>query len=121
MDGYDMTIITRRFMGIALALFLGACTGLEALVVPVTMIEGTSLATTHKSMSDHVVSFFSGKDCATPRTERGDTYCKEDEPNPSPMVHCYRTLGDVNCYGRSDPYAGQYSTIGSPDTTLQTR
>ena len=53
---------------------------------------------TDKTIIDHIVSFSSGKDCSTVRTELGRTYCREDEPNPEPEVHCYRSLADVTCY-----------------------
>lgn len=53
---------------------------------------------TDKTILDHIVSFSSGKDCSTVRSEQGRTYCREDEPNPKPQVHCYRSLADVTCY-----------------------
>ena len=53
---------------------------------------------TDKTVLDHIVSFSSGKDCSTVRTEQGRTYCREDELNPAPNVHCYRSLADVTCY-----------------------
>ncbi|MEG3618894.1 hypothetical protein V5T82_10550 [Magnetovibrio sp. PR-2] len=53
---------------------------------------------TDKTVLDHIVSYSSGKDCSTVRSEQGRTYCREDEPNPTPQVHCYRSLADVTCY-----------------------
>lgn len=53
---------------------------------------------TDKTVVDHLVSWNTGKDCSTVRSEQGRTYCREDEPNPAPQVHCYRSLADVTCY-----------------------
>jgi len=51
-----------------------------------------------KTLVDHLVSYNSGKDCSTVRTEQGRTYCREDEPNPAYAGYCYPTIGDVTCY-----------------------
>ena len=61
-------------------------------------VEGVSVMATEKTMTDHIVSMASGKDCSTLRKEQGLTYCKEDEVVPKMNVYCYRTLGEVNCY-----------------------
>jgi len=66
-----------------------------------------------KTIGDHLVSFQSGKDCSTVRVEQGRTYCKEDEPNPIPDVHCYRTIGDVTCYSEPDPQRHLDDRIGN--------
>jgi len=58
---------------------------------------------TDKTLTDHLVSYRTGKDCSTVRTEQGRTYCKEDEPNPVAAVHCYPSLGDVTCYADANP------------------
>lgn len=73
---------------------------------------GVTMAT-DKTLSDHLVSYQSGKDCSTVRLEQGRTYCKEDEPNPIPDVHCYRTLADVTCYREPDPKRSLDERIGN--------
>jgi len=91
-------------------------------VVPRTLIKtaanlnivstGVTMAT-DKTLSDHFVSYQTGKDCSTVRVEQGRTYCREDEPNPIPNVHCYRTIGDVTCYSEPDPQRKLDDRIGN--------
>ncbi len=101
----------RIMMAMAGLLLLGACTGYGA-------AEGISIMSTKKSLSDHVVSIYSGKDCSTLRIERGDTYCVEDEVEPKVLVYCYRTLGRVTCYDRPDPHKGRHRRVGINDHNL---
>lgn len=92
------------------ALLVSACTEFYS-VLPRTIIKtagnvnlvstGVTMAT-DKTLVDHVVSFQSGKDCSTVRSEQGRTYCKEDEPNPMPVAYCYRSIGDVTCFTAPD-------------------
>ena len=71
-------------------------------------IEGMTTVATEKPLSDHFVSFFSGKNCSVVRREKGQTYCEEDElRSAAPKVYCYRSIGGVNCYDRPDPFDGQ--------------
>jgi hypothetical protein len=66
--------------------------------------EALSLMTTHKSVVDHVFGWITGKDCSSPRAERGDSWCRDwpDKPTPPPQVYCYSTLARPTCY--SQPY-----------------
>lgn len=68
---------------------------------------------TDKTLSDHLMSYRTGKDCSTVRIEQGRTYCREDEPNPMSNVHCYQTLGDVTCYAAPDPTRRPGDAIGN--------
>ncbi len=67
-------------------------------------LEALSLINTRKTMGDHVVGWITGKDCSSPRAERGDAYCIDipDRPAPPPQVYCYSTLARPTCY--SQPY-----------------
>lgn len=97
-------------IGIAFAglLLLSAC----SFVPPVAAVEGISTVGTGKPLSDHVVSYYSGKNCSSVRSNTGRSYCEEDEVNPTPKVWCYKTLGSVSCYDRPDPYHGNQRKIG---------
>ncbi|NVK18407.1 MAG: hypothetical protein HWE30_06930 [Methylocystaceae bacterium] len=66
--------------------------------------DAVSTIATDKTMGDHIISYFSRKDCSTVRQEQGLSYCKEDTPDPSkaPKTHCYRELGKVTCYEEAD-------------------
>ena len=83
-------------------------------LAPWALLDGGSVVLTDKTMEDHAVSFGSGKDCSSVRSEQGLTYCKEDEPKfVPPVVNCYRTLGEVSCYDRPDPYQVNQRTVDS--------
>ena len=101
----------RILMAMASLMLLDACAGYG-------VAEGVSIISTEKSLSDHAVSIYSGKDCSTIRLERGDTYCVEDEVVPKLMVYCYRTLGKVTCYDRPDPHKGRHRRVGNNDHNL---
>lgn len=74
---------------------------------------GGVVVATDKTPIDHVVSLVTGKDCSIARQHRGLTYCVEDEMTPPVRVHCYPTIGDVSCYGGSDPFPGHQREVGS--------
>lgn len=78
-----------------------------------SIISSGVVMATDKTLSDHLVSYNLGKDCSTVRVEQGRTYCREDEPNPMPTVHCYQTLGDVTCYAAPDPSRRPGDAIGN--------
>lgn len=78
-----------------------------------SIISAGVVMATDKTLSDHLVSFRTGKNCSTVRVEQGRTYCREDEPNPMPNVHCYQTLGDVMCYAAPDPRRRPGDAIGN--------
>ena len=88
-------------------LFLAGCAG-SGFVPGAAQLEGVSVVVTQKPFTDHIVSFFSGKNCSTIRREQGQTYCEEDELQPgAAKVYCYRAIGGVTCYYRPDPFEGQ--------------
>ena len=89
-------------------LFLGAC----SMFPPVAAVEGVTAVSTGKTLSDHMVSFASGKNCSTVRSSTGRSYCEENEANPTPKVWCYRTIGNPVCYRSADPYGGNQRTLG---------
>ena len=98
---------------------LSSCAAVMPFVWPVAMIEGASIITTEKAVEDHIFSFYSGKDCSAARMGKGETYCREDEPNPSPEVHCYQTLGDVSCYSQPNASYGDRKKVAQPQATFR--
>lgn len=105
------TVLAKTAIITAVAASVAACSSVySAIPRPMMKTVGTysiiSTAVvmgTDKTLSDHFVSWNVGKDCSTVRIEQGRTYCREDEPNPTPNVYCYPTLGDVMCYAQPDP------------------
>ncbi|CAA7627655.1 conserved exported hypothetical protein [Candidatus Terasakiella magnetica] len=68
-------------------------------------LEAFSLINTRKTVADHIIGWITGKDCSSPRAERGETYyCIDyvERPAPPPQVYCYNTLGRPTCYAQ--PY-----------------
>lgn len=104
----------RKVFFIAALAFLAGC----AMIPPIAGVEGVSAVLTKKTVTDHIVSFSSGKNCSTIRVGRGQSYCVEDEVNVQPRVFCYRTLGSVSCYKNPDPYNGGQSAVGRDESNL---
>ena len=79
-------------------------------------IEGVTVVGTGKTISDHVVSFATGKNCSTARKNTGKHYCEEDEIAVPDEVFCYNTLGDVTCYASPAPHGENQRHLGqTPD------
>jgi len=57
-----------------------------------------SIATIQRTPLDAVVSVVRGKDCSVVRLDRGETYCREQEPPPAPVPYCTRSRGSVDCW-----------------------
>ena len=75
-------------------------------------LEGATVVGTGKTMTDHIVSFTTGKDCSTIRKNTGRHYCEEDEVAVPDNVFCYSTLGDVTCYERPAPFGETKRAVG---------
>ena len=110
--------LMRTIITLSALLLLSAC---AALVTPVVAVEGLSAVGTGKPLSDHVVSYYSGKDCSSVRRNTGRSYCEEEELNPTPNVFCYRTLGRVSCYSRPDPHDGNQRQMGDNSHNVDTQ
>ena len=79
---------------------------------PLAGVEGLSVIGTKKTITNHIFSLSSGKNCSTIRRDRGQTYCVEDEAVTPPELFCYKTLARVNCYEKQEPYGPNYDTVG---------
>ena len=88
---------------------VSSATGAVPSILPYEII---SVVTTDKTIEDHAVSIYSGKNCSTVRTERGLTYCEEDQKVDIPQVYCYRTLADRTCYAQPDPFGQKQQAVG---------
>jgi len=51
-----------------------------------------------RTVPDVVISAMGGKDCSMVRVEKGQSYCRHEEPPPAPPVFCARSLANVDCY-----------------------
>ena len=94
---------------LALGLALAAC-GTETLAV-------ASMATiinTDKLPSDYIAELTTGQDCNTIRASRdGGQVCRD--PNAGQVyerpVYCYRTLGQITCYDKPEPYGASTRAV----------
>ena len=86
----------------------------------ILQLDALTVIGTDKTIVDHVVSYASGRDCSSIYVEKGNRYCKEDEPVIKPQVYSYRTLGRADCYQTPDPYANGQRENGNNDHNLVT-
>ena len=97
-----------------LFLLTGGCS--VASVAPVNMqgmiaVDGMALMTTGKTISDHLASYTSGKNCSTVRRQVGQNFCEEDDLSEPEEIYCYNSLGNVNCFATPQPFGQQNKTI----------
>jgi hypothetical protein len=103
----------RRQVGLAI-LFLAAV--LTACGAPSTVyVGGAVLANfiyTDKLPTDYLAEFASGQECNFLKSQKdGGPLCRDSfEPVVyEAPIYCYRTLGEIACYDKQDPY-GRTST-----------
>ncbi len=92
-----MKVVALVTLGFALA----GCGG-EAFVVSTIASSATSTAF---STLDEAMSRRTDEQCSMMNFVDGDPYCRSRTvPNGRPPVHCFRTIGGVDCYTETDPY-----------------
>lgn len=102
-------MMKRFYLSCAAVLTLCGCKGIEATgdalagppLASFVVVDAVSVINTQKTVDDHLVSLFTGKDCSTIRASKGGHYCV-DQPQPGPTVvqttYCYKSLANVTCY-----------------------
>ncbi len=86
----------------------------EALVAA----EVSSIAVLHRGMIDTLVSTVSGRDCSIVYLDRGQSYCKAQEPPPLPPPYCTRSLGVVDCWSNPEALVNLPPPVANGPTTL---
>jgi len=85
-------------------------------------LEVLSVINTKKTLTDHVATWVTGKDCSTIRAQREGVWCV-DWPGPPPprqQVYCYSSIARPSCY--SQPYnEGNDRLIGFVPAPLPVR
>ena len=114
-----------RFKFVLVLFLLGSVAGCNTPMTisgapAVAQFDVLSVVGTDKTIIDHLVSYTSGKDCSFVYVEKGNRYCKEDEPVIKPQVYCYSTLGRATCYETPDPFANGQRESGNNDHNLVT-
>ena len=69
-----------------------------------TNLEVLSVINTKKTLTDHVATWVTGKDCSTIRAQREGAWCVDWPAPPAPpqQVYCYASLAKPSCYAQ--PY-----------------
>ncbi|WP_149535841.1 hypothetical protein [Siccirubricoccus phaeus] len=87
-----------------LLLLLPACEAAVPLTASLGVAHVAAVTTIGRTLPDATVSLVSGRDCSSVRLERGESYCRTEDPPPEPPPYCTRSLGRVDCW-RSPPLA----------------
>ena len=106
--------LVRVSLAILFSVWISACSAVTSApnMMPEVMgIDGMTVVTTGKTLSDHVVSYMSGKNCSTVRRKTGQNFCEEDDLSTPEEIYCYNSLGNVNCFASPQPYGQRSSTI----------
>ena len=116
-EGWRM--VKKRFVRILLIMLIcqlaTACsvaTSASGMTPALLGIEGATVVGTGKSLTDHYMSFTTGKNCSTLRKNTGRTYCEEDEISAPEEIYCYKSLGKVNCYSTPRPHGEDQNRVG---------
>ena len=91
-------------------LLLGGCAEQISSHAPTLASAGPAIVATGATVLgvatvDAIASRHTEKDCSVLNLLDGDPYCRSTTvPNGRPPVHCFKTLGGVDCYAEPDPY-----------------
>lgn len=110
-----MEFIDLRVGVIIISMLITSCSVISPVPVntsEILMIDGMSVITTGKTISDHVFSYSSGKNCSTLRRKTGQNFCEEDDISLPEEVYCYNSLGSVNCFEKPVPYGQGKKAVG---------
>jgi len=123
----NLNVLKYKYL-FGIIVILSACAGAEStspsfFPVPQMMgADGAAVLATGKTVSDHIVSFATGKNCSSVRRSIGRHFCEEDEVEVPDEVFCYNTLGDVSCYASPAPHGEKYRHLGQiPETKGRAR
>jgi hypothetical protein len=109
----------------ALALLAGAalsaCSPGETAIILGT--SAFSYFETGKTIPDHIVSQVMNKDCSSKRLIEDGKACLDDNGQTTtvaaaPPEFCYRTLADVSCYTKPDPFDPENDEVAWPNPNV---
>lgn len=87
LKSYTMKHKKQLFSPIVAAIFLGGCTLLPASFQMASLaLDGISMLTTQKSLTDHGISYLSQKDCAVWRGIMDGQLCRDAIETPTPVM-----------------------------------
>ena len=74
-----------------------------------------------KTIPDHVLSQMLNKDCSGKRLIDDGKLCADEHVTTvaaAPPEYCYRTLADVSCYSKPDPFDPANDEVAWPNPNL---
>lgn len=80
--------------------------------------DAASIVVLHRGIVDTLISTFSGRDCSVVYLDRGQSYCKAQEPPPLAPPYCTRSLGVVDCWSNPDALPNLPPQVANGPTTL---
>lgn len=94
----------------------GGCSMLEGQATAATAgVSTVLLINTGKTITDHAVSYALDEDCSMVNYEKTRHYCR-DWPDVTaraePELYCYKTLAQVECHARPEPYGNKETLVG---------
>lgn len=98
---------------------LAGCAGPEMAVASAT-VGLVTLNATKKTVTDHIVSATTGRDCSIISWTETGVYCPEQVVVDRSNLYCYRTLGGVDCHHLPDPYKNSQTALASPPPVRKT-
>ena len=107
-----------RAMTVVAVLMVTGCSAQPPVGTMLPWDLGASMLTlpqTKKTPTDHLISMATGRDCSVIHYEQDGAFC-QDPPKEIDRrsLYCFKTLGEVECHQRPDPYYGRERTLGSP-------
>lgn len=70
-----------------------------------------SVATLGRTPPDALYSLASGRDCSLVRMERGESYCRPEEPPWEEAPICTRSLGVVDCWRNPEAFGAKLTPV----------
>jgi hypothetical protein len=80
-----------------------------------TGVSAVLLVNTGKTLTDHAASFVMDEDCGIVNYEKRGYYClpkPEVTVREEPEMYCYRTLAQVECHTKPEPYGNKETLVG---------
>jgi hypothetical protein len=95
---------------------LGGCSLVEGPTSMATAgISTVLLINTGKTLTDHALSYAIDEDCSMVNYEKTHRYCHdwpEVTVHAEPELYCYKTLAQVECHTRPEPYGNKETLVG---------
>jgi len=77
-----------------------------------------SVAILHRSPFDALWSLATGRDCSVVRLDKGESWCRPEEPPPEEPIFCTRSLGTVDCWREPAALPGHPRGVADGPRTL---